>query len=233
MTAEEAAMIMMGGGGGSDYETAEKIITVNGYYYPPAKMIWSPVIVAVPDRYNEGYRDGVDDTLAVITGTADPMDVTDPDGGTFNFPDGAIQMPVDPFPENTDPFDWVGDFIGATGGGVTDVNSGIALRVINEGVGGEWRVGLFDIRSNTEIYGTGVAEEGGNGQGFVHSFIGMEPYYNSSGQLGVTFYYNQHNEVTGDDYVMSWSTTVYNLRVIQFLTGGGTYYGGTLPTYSK
>lgn len=223
-----AAMIMIGGGGGgSDYETIEKKIDTNGYYYPPAKMIWSPVIVAVPDRYNEGYRDGVDDTLAVITGTADPMDVTDPDGGTFNFPDGAIQMPVDPFPENGDPFAWTEDFIAATGGSVTDVDSGISLVVT--GSGNSIYIGFVDARTGGVIDGYGFSES----TGFTYSYGGIRPVYNSSGQLCCEYRIIQHNTVTGADSEMIWAPVIYNQQIIQFLLGGGTYYGGTLPTYSK
>lgn len=228
MTAEEAAMIMMGGGGGgSDYETAEKIITVNGYYYPPAKMIWSPVLVAVPDRYNEGYRDGVDDTLAVITGTADPMDVTDPDGGTFNFPDGAIQMPVDPFPENGDPFAWTEDFIAATGGSVTDVDSGISLVVT--GNGDSIYISFVDARTGSSLDGYGVSES----TGFTYSYGGIRPVYNSSGRLCCEYSIIQHNTATGEDYELIYAPVVYNQQILQFLTGGGSYYGGTQPTYSQ
>ncbi|MGN0508561.1 MAG: hypothetical protein ACI4GX_04955 [Ruminococcus sp.] len=70
MTAEEAAMIMMSGGGGKVIQRLS--VTQNGKYEAPEGVDgYNPVLVNVPDRYDEGYQDGSNDTRSEIENNSD------------------------------------------------------------------------------------------------------------------------------------------------------------------
>lgn len=61
MTFAEAAMIMMSGGGSADPVIQPLTVTENKKYEAPAGVDgFNPVLVNVPDRYDEGYQDGYD-----------------------------------------------------------------------------------------------------------------------------------------------------------------------------
>ena len=92
MTAEEAALIMMSGGGGV---IKSLTVTQNGEYRAPDGIDgYNPVIVDVPDRYDEGYKDGYKDghDAGYDEGYEDGYNKGYEDGkgnGEYTFPEGT------------------------------------------------------------------------------------------------------------------------------------------------
>ena len=59
MTFSAAAMIMMSGGGSAELVIQPLTVTENRKYEVPAGVDgFNPVVVNVPDRYDEAYQDG-------------------------------------------------------------------------------------------------------------------------------------------------------------------------------
>ena len=78
MTAEEAAYIMMNGGG----KTQELSVTKNGTYEPPKGVIgYSKVDVNVPDRYDDGKKEGAIRATADFYGRVKSKTITE--NGTY------------------------------------------------------------------------------------------------------------------------------------------------------
>ncbi len=79
--------------------TEEITIEENGEYLienhreDPSAVGWHKVTANVPDRYDEGYNDGVRDTYDIINGT-DDTEVDDPENDEYEyyFPGGAIPV---------------------------------------------------------------------------------------------------------------------------------------------
>ena len=144
MTYEEAARIMMSGTGEGGKAT-EKTITENGRYTitdtekSEGYVGYSPVNVNVPDRYDEGFADGVRSVaISPLTVTAngtyhaadygcdgfDPVNVNVPDRYDEGYADGQKNGKYT-FPDNT-PYEDIVNIVG--GDDVADETLGVQIK---------------------------------------------------------------------------------------------------------
>ena len=194
MTAEEAAMIMMSGGG--DKKIRLLSVTENKEYHASDYGCdgFDPVVVNVPDRYQDGYNQGCNDTRNEIeTNPDDPTHKKIYDEG---YADGT-QSGEYVFPDGTS-FDDVFNISGGTGN-VVDKTLGCYLGVKyihSYDAGGRdyytTIAGIFDSATNQTVTG-GHFYQIGNYSPVTAKIISADT---ATGNWTVEFTYTDNGNVT-------------------------------------
>lgn len=201
MTAEEAAMIMMSG---SSSPVINPItITENGHYEAPEGIDgYNPIIVNVPDRYDEGYNDAKDLNQKIIEQlNGDLPPVTDENGNTI---ENAI---VSDNPDYTN--DILKNIVFSNGGGSVTVQnlSGdakatfIVSRVIDD-YGDDVGVRVDVLITNT-LTGATFLQNGGSVTSEVYGKnwnIRLDSVLFSDDMHRVSFQSWSYDKTTGEDF---------------------------------
>ena len=205
MTFAEAAMIMMSGG--SPPVINPITITENGHYEAPEGIAgYNPIDVKVPDRYDEGYKDGYHDAKDLNQKIIEQLNgdgetVTDGDGNTI---ENAI---VSDNPDYTN--DILKNIVFSNGGGSVTVQglSGdakatfIVSRVIDEN-GVDAGVRLDVLITNT-LTGATFLQNGASAANLIYGKnwnIRLDSVLFSDDMHRVSFQSWFYDKTTGEDF---------------------------------